>query len=103
MNFKDVEQGGTSGGFESMSEDTGTELNGRFAAMQAQMTYIADNTTEMKSIMTNGISIADEIRTIQVNSYLELQAIQENTLKVVAPIQEMREILKKVKENTDKL
>lgn len=103
VNFKDVEQGGTSGGFESMSEDTGTELNGRFAAMQAQMTYIADNTTEMKSIMTNGISIADEIRTIQVNSYLELQAIQENTLKVVAPIQEMREILKKVKENTDKL
>ena len=103
VNLKDVEQGGTSGGFESMSEDTGTELNGRFAAMQAQMTYIADNTTEMKSIMTNGISIADEIRTIQVNSYLELQAIQENTLKVVAPIQEMREILKKVKENTDKL
>lgn len=103
VNLKDVEQGGTSGGFESMSEDTGTELNGRFAAMQAQMTYIADNTTEMKSIMTSGISIADEIRTIQVNSYLELQAIQENTLKVVAPIQEMREILKKVKENTDKL
>lgn len=103
VNLKDVEQGGTSGGFESMSEDTGTELNGRFAAMQAQMTYIADNTTEMKSIMTSGISIADEIRTIQVNSYLELQAIQENTLKVVAPIQEMREILKKVKDNTDKL
>lgn len=103
VNLKDVEQSGTSGGFESMSEDTGTELNGRFAAMQAQMTYIADNTTEMKSIMTSGISIADEIRTIQVNSYLELQAIQENTLKVVAPIQEMREILKKVKENTDKL
>ena len=86
-----------------MSEDTGTELNGRFAAMQSQMTYIADNTETLKNVVTQGVSIADEIRTIQVNSYLELKAIQENTFKIISPINEMRETLKQVKDNTDKL
>ena len=103
VNAEDVEQGGSSGGFESMSEDTGTELNGRFAAMQSQMTYIADNTETLKNVVTQGVSIADEIRTIQVNSYLELKAIQENTFKIISPINEMRETLKQVKDNTDKL
>lgn len=103
INVKNVEQSATSGGFETMSEDTGTELNGRFAAMQAQETITAENSAKLVTLTGGVYNIADEIRTIQVNSYLELKAITENTGKVVGPIMEMQENIKKIKDNTDSL
>lgn len=103
INVKDVEQSATSGGFETMSEDTGTELNGRFAAMQSQETITAENSSKLVTLTGGIYNIADEIRTIQVNSYLELKAITENTGKVVEPILEMQENIKKIKDNTDSL
>lgn len=103
VNVKDVEQSATSGGFEAMSEDTATELNGRFAAMQAMETVTAEQMTQMVSLQTNVVNIADEIRTIQVNSYLELQAISENTRKMVEPVLEIQGNVKQIKENTDRL
>lgn len=103
INVKDVEQSASEGGFESMSEDTGQELNGRFASMQGQETVTATNTGMMVQQLASTISIADEIRTIQVNSYLSLQAIEENTRKVVEPILGMRDDITKIKENVDRL
>lgn len=103
INVKNVEQSATTGGFEAMSEDTGTELNGRFAAMQAQETITAENTTQLL-VLTGAVhDIADEIRDVQVNSYLELREINENTKKVVEPIMAMQEDIKKIKENTESL
>ena len=103
INVKDIEQGATTGGFESMSEDTGTELNGRFAAMQAQETITAENTAQLV-VLTGALhDIADEIRDVQVNSYLELREINENTKKVVEPILTMQEDIKRIKENTESL
>lgn len=103
INVKDVEQSASEGGFDSMSEDTGQELNGRFASMQEQETVTATNTGLMVQQLASTMSIADEIRTIQVNSYLSLQAIEENTRKIVEPIMGMREDVNKIKENVDRL
>lgn len=103
INVTDVEQSATSGGFEAMSEDTATELNGRFAAMQAMETVTAESAMQLVGIQTNITNIADEIRTVQVNSYLELQAISENTKKIYNTVGEMQENVKQIKENTDRL
>lgn len=103
INVKDIEQGATTGGFEALSEDTGTELNGRFAAMQAQETITAENTTKLLEYTLNLHDIADEIRDVQVNSYMELREINENTKKVVEPILDMQENIKKIKEQTESL
>ena len=103
VNVKDIEQGATTGGFEAMSEDTGTELNGRFASMQAQETITAENTTKLLEYTLNLHDIADEIRDVQVNSYMELREINENTKKVVEPILDMQENIKKIKEQTESL
>lgn len=103
VNVKNIEQSATTGGFEAMSEDTGTELNGRFAAMQAQETITAENTGKLLMVTGNIRDIADEIRDLQVNSYLELREINENTKKVVEPVLAMQEDIKKIKENTENL
>jgi len=103
VNVKNLEQSATTGGFESMSEDTGTELNGRFAALQAQGTVIAENTNQLLVITGSMHDIANELRDVQVNSYLELREISENTKKVVEPILTMQEDIKKIKENTESL
>lgn len=110
-------QSSTSKGFTAMSQDTGEELNGRFTALQ-----IAGEETKNQNILqaqslnlltvkadsillvnTESRNIADEIRTIQVNSYLELQEIRENTGAIIKPIKDMAADIAEVKKNTSKL
>lgn len=73
-------QTATSGGWESMGQDTADELNGRFTALQIAGESIAQNMTttisQMESIVTLGISTNGavlEIRNMMImtNSYLE--------------------------------
>lgn len=73
-------QTATSGGWESMGQDTADELNGRFTALQIAGESIAHNMTttisQMESIVTLGISTNGavlEIRNMMImtNSYLE--------------------------------
>lgn len=54
-------------------------------------------------VNTESRNIADEIRTIQVNSYLELQEIRENTGAIIKPIKDMAADIAEVKKNTSKL
>ena len=103
INVTDIEQSGTSGGFETMSEDTASELNGRFASMQAMETITAETALQMLGQQTNIMNIADEIRTIQVNSLLELQSISENTRKIYNTVDDMQENVRTIKENTGRL
>lgn len=86
-----------------MSEDTASELNGRFASMQAMETITAETALQMLGQQTNIMNIADEIRTIQVNSLLELQSISENTRKIYNTVDDMQENVRTIKENTDRL
>lgn len=88
-----TEQNASYGGFESMSEDTGSELNGRFTALQIAGEEIKAQTIEQTLSLAdikgslNGIfplmqeskMITDEIRSLLAASHLELQGINENT------------------------
>ena len=82
----DRQQQSDSGGFETMSQDTATELNGRFTALQYAGEVVAAQNREQTSLLSQmlaldvrSVGIADEIRTMTVNSYLELTEISNNT------------------------
>lgn len=103
-NEEDLE--GSSGGFESMSQDTADELNGRFTAIQISTASID---TKMDTIIQgNGqlLSAAQQfcanvslIAGIADNQLNELRQINENT----AVLSEMNVKLKRIEENTSRL
>ena len=100
-----------------MSQDTGAELNGRFTALQISGENILSQTgaqTELIGLLNTNVgdirvdlwdmrNIADEVRTIQVNSYLELQEIRQNTGSIIKPIQNIAQDREEVKMNTKSL
>lgn len=102
-----TQQDSTKRGFETMSQDTGEELNGRFTALQMAGEEIKNqNLLQTEALLLNGsrldallvaetehINIADETREVIVSSYLELQSIRENTGAIVKPINNMSEKL----------
>lgn len=110
-------QESTKKGFAAASQDSIEELNGRFTALQIAVEEIKNQniaqsqslnilTVKADSILlvnTESRNIADEIRTIQVNSYLELQEIRENTGAIIKPIKDMAADIAEVKKNTSKL
>lgn len=79
-NSSSTSQDSTSGGFETMSQDTGEELNGRFTALQISNEEIKNAMLSMLvsvnfisvSVGSNGITLT-EIRNLMIssNSYLE--------------------------------
>lgn len=111
---KSAEQSSTSRGFETMTQDTASELNGRFTALQMageeiknQNLIQSQSLVDMKgSIDMSGLilqsmyGIADDTRAIIANSYLELQNIRENTGAIIKPIKEMNERLDQIEKNT---
>lgn len=111
------QQSASSRGFETMSQDTADELNGRFtavyesnlrieAAEQQQtvaITELRGSISAFTAQASNMYNIADETRTILANSYLELQQIRENTGEIVKPIKQMQADIAEVKRNTSRL
>lgn len=107
-------QSSSKGGYQTMDQDTGEELNGRFAALQMageeikvqntqqsqSLNILTIKTDAILSVNTETRNIADEIRTIQVNSYLELQEIRQNTGDTVKQLKLMDEKLKSIENNT---
>lgn len=111
-------QKATSRGFGSeMTHEDAGELSGRFTAMyesnirieaatQQQalaITELSGNMSNMIGQMQNMYNIADETRTILVNSFLELQQISENTGAIVKPIKQIQTDIAEVKRNTSRL
>ena len=110
-------QQASSGGFETMSQDSADELNGRFTALQmageelsllaqernAQMLVISASMEALGASFISATNIVDEIRQRQVESLLELQQINDNTLAVVKPIQQMQKDIAAVKDNTSRI
>lgn len=104
-------------GFATASQDSIDELNGRFTAgqiaweetknqniLQSQsLNILTVKADSILSINTDTRNIADEIRTIQANSFLELQGIRENTGAIIKPIKDMAADIAEVKKNTSKL
>ena len=90
------QQSASRGGYETMTQDQATELSGRFTAL-----YESNLRLEQTGERTAGI--ADEVRSIIAQSYIELQQINENTGAIVKPIQQMQKDIEQVKNNTARL
>lgn len=111
------QQQASSKGFETMSQDTADELNGRFTALyesnlrietaeQQQtvaITQLIGSISALTAQPSGMYNIADETRTILANSYLELQQIRENTGEIIKPIKQMQADIAEVKRNTARL
>lgn len=103
------QQGGTSRTFEGASQDQMDEANGRLTALQvyqeqelgiltAQAGQFDLMNTRLDTLIATGSEtrdISSEIRDMIANSYLELVQISENTGKVIAPTNEMRDYMRK--------
>ena len=103
--------------FATASQDSIDELNGRFTAgqiaweetknqniLQSQsLNILTVKADSILSINTDTRNIADEIRTIQANSFLELQGIRENTGAIIKPIKDIAADIAEVKKNISKL
>lgn len=85
-------QSATSRGFQTMSQDTGNELNGRFSDLQMKGQQIIDINTGIRNI-------ASELRQIQVESLLELRGINENTGNTVKVLKKIDEgVLRQIRD-----
>lgn len=107
----------SSKGFQTMSQDTGEELNGRFTALQIageeiknqniiqsqSLNLLTVKADALLTINTETRNIADDTRDLIAQSYLELVQISENTGAIVKPIQQMQRDIAEVKKNTAKL
>lgn len=102
-------QEATYGGFETMSEQTGTELNGRFTALQLAGEEIKresiNQTLALNEIkgsleaymtqMNGGVKTSiDNILTFVSQSYMELQQINKNTSENVSVLKKVQGLLK---------
>ena len=110
-------QSASSKGFQTMSQDTGEELNGRFTALQIageeiknqniiqsqSLNLLTVKADAILSMNTETRNIADDTRDLIAQSYLELVQISENTGAIVKPIQQMQRDIAEVKKNTAKL
>ena len=104
------QQQATAGGFQTMSQDVATELNGRFTALQISnegilqgILSLGESISDIILNQAGQISISDDIRRIQAESYVALIAIRDNTEAVIVPIREMRDGIEEIRKNTKNL
>ena len=90
------QQSASSGGYETMTQDQASELNGRFTALN-------ESSLRQEAIQQGISDIADDMRNIIAQSYLELQQISENTGAIIVPIQKMQKDMEIVKQNTSRI
>lgn len=103
--FKDSELQASRGkGFETMSQDTATELNGRFIANNELLTMIRDSLIKIEGVESedyglNSLMVYEDIREINSRMLVELVGINNNTGSVVEPIKSMSSNLAKLNNN----
>ena len=93
----DTSQEASSRGFETMSQDTADELNGRFTALYESNLRI-ENQISIGNVNLQATKDAvTQMRDITQNCYLELVEIRENTGAVVKPIAQMQKDMAEMK------
>lgn len=90
-------QTATAGGFETMSQDTANELNGRFTALYESSLRIETQISIGNVNLEAAKDAALQMRDLTQNCYLELVEIRENTGAVVKPIQQMQKDITEMK------
>ena len=104
-------------GFQTMSQDTGEELNGRFTALQIageeiktqnviqsqSLNILTMRADDILSVQTETRNIANDMRNIIADSYLELVQISENTGNSAKYLKDIKADIVEVKRNTSRL
>ena len=102
----ETQEGGSTGGFNAMSQETGSELSGRFAALQiageetknlvGEIKLVTDAVNENVQNIRMGM---EEIQNINLLQLAQLESINKNTHEMF----EMNEHLTKIERNTTNL
>ena len=103
-------QSATAGYTTTISEDTGTEINGRLTSVQ-ESHYREESLLEMSAEALQSIikqlldhyTIADDSRRILAECYIELVEIRKNTGAVLEPLKNIAETVEKIKKQTENL
>ena len=90
------QQQASSKGFATASQDSIDELNGRFTALN-------ESSLRQEAIQQGISNIADDMRNIIAQSYLELQQISENTGNSAKYLKDIKADISIVKQNTSRL
>lgn len=111
---KTEDQKATARGFETMTQDQAAELNGRFTALQESGNVISEQNLTQTSLLSSIVTsiggvlsandsvrdIAGEIRDFQVQSFLEIQEINDTTKSIDKTLKKMSQNIEQVKINT---
>lgn len=107
----------TSGGFETLSQDTGNELNGRFTDIQGKVTdirgFVMTQTPQIIALLTScqhieliqveTIQVGHELLRYAVMIYMEVTEINSTTKSMLKVLNSMDERLSGIERNTDNL
>ena len=113
------QQQASAGGFETMSQDSADELNGRFTALQMigeEMLLFLQSSEQLMSLLSIKASmdtitiqisaiydVANETRAMMANVYIEIQQINENTTNTVTQLKKAVEKLTSIETNTNRI
>ena len=90
------QQSASSGGYETMTQDQASELNGRFTALN-------ESSLRQEAIQQGISDIAEDMRNIIAQSYIELQQISENTGDSAKYLKDIKADISIVKQNTSRI
>ena len=110
-------QEGTERGFQTMSQDTGDELNGRFTDIQGKVTdirgYVMAQTQSIIGLLTSmanietamyaSVQVNNELLRYAVMTYMEIVEINGNTAAMRVALQGIQEDIAAIKRNTSEL
>lgn len=110
-------QQATSRGFQTMSQDTGDELNGRFTDIQGKVTdirgYVMAQTQSIIGLLTSManietamyacVQVNNELLRYAVMTYMEIVEINGNTAAMRVALQGIQEDIAAIKRNTSEL
>ena len=110
-------QEATERGFQTMSQDTGDELNGRFTDIQGKITdirgYVMAQTQSIIGLLTSmanietamyaSVQVNNELLRYAVMTYMEIVEINGNTAAMRVALQGIQEDIAAIKRNTSEL
>lgn len=85
-NESTAQQQASSNGFQTMSQDTGNELNGRFTAIQENTTIIKNSLEFMRNLSTENLNRVTDIRDIAIQLNGNVADIRDVSVSVVRKI-----------------
>lgn len=110
-------QSATTKGFEAMSQDTASELNGRFTDVQgkvtdirgavmpqtAQINQILNAIISVQYVVSSSLRVNNEMLEYAVQTYMEVQQINDTTSAMNATLKVMAEDIAAIKRNTNQI